>query len=57
MNFHVCRVKVCEKQLRGIKKLLLKNLKLLWFPYLKVEDTIDGIINKIENGLEIPPVR
>ena len=25
MNFHVCRVKVCEKQLRGIKKLLLEN--------------------------------
>ena len=32
--------------------------KIIVVPILKkVDDTIEGMINKIENGLEIPPVR
>ena len=40
------------------KQIIVKNPKRIVVPMLKnVDEIIVGIINNIENGLEIPPVR
>tara|TARA_B100000963_G_C22561358_1_gene641526 strand:+ start:1228 stop:1386 length:159 start_codon:yes stop_codon:yes gene_type:complete len=40
------------------KKKIVSIAKMIVVPMLKkVEETIAGIINKIENGFEIPPVK
>ena len=58
MNFHVCLATDNEKQLTYTKKTIVRKPKIIVVPILKnVEETIDGIINKIENGLDIPPVK
>ena len=57
MKTHECLVTDNEILLVRIKK-IVKNPKIKVVPILKnVEDTIAGIIIRMENGFEIPPVR